>query len=116
MQSKGRLNTSDNGTNVSASNWVPLLDEDKFGLNTHDLLFVIRNMDDDKVPNMNGSSVNGGQIVNEVYWTSTGDNAAITEVQLQKKGEPHRKVMVGINIEYECKNSQCKLNGKKSVK
>lgn len=63
-------------------------------------------MDEDKLPNMNGSTA---QITgNEVYWpsdTTTNSNTSI-EIQLKKKDEqPHRKIVVGLNIEYECKNS-----------
>lgn len=67
-------------------------------------------MDDETAAKMNETMGSEG------YWSSTGDNATIKEVFLQKKGESYRRVTVGINIEYECKNSQCKLAGKKAVK
>ncbi|KAL4483531.1 hypothetical protein ABPG72_016812 [Tetrahymena utriculariae] len=117
LQSKGRINTQE--FNANPQNFVPLLDEEKFGLNSHDQLFAIRNMDDDKTPIMNGSQVNGVASGNEIYWPSdnTQQGSSTQEVQLKKKDEqPYRKVLIGINIEYECKNSQCKLNGKRAVK
>jgi len=49
----------------------------------------------------------------EFYWlpNSEGD-----EIPLAKKGEVFRKVTVGINIEYECKATQCKQANKKFIK
>lgn len=75
----------------------------------HDAHYAICNMEDDT------AYAPSGIIPNEVYWM-LGSEASGADVTLAKKGEAYRRVTIGINIEFECKNSSCKLKGKKAVK
>jgi len=85
------------------------LDEEKFGINAHDAHYAICNMEDDT------AFVPSGTIPNEVYWLLGGEVSEVN-ITLVKKGEAYRRVTIGINIEFECKNSSCKLKGKKAIK